>query len=92
MSFKEFFKPTAGKIILLIILSYPIFLIILFLTAPLCMDCAVDSVDCKGGCYSPVPINLGLTVSIIITIIISYILSCIIVLIYNKLKKSKTKK
>ena len=94
---KEFFKLTIVKIVLtiitLILIGFPL------VGFPNCVDCGSGFIIFKGiigqNISIPVPQSLdSLTsfiyiITIIIEIILSYLISCIIMFLFNKIKKKK---
>ncbi len=92
MKVKEFFKPTASKIILFIFLCLVIFFVLYFLSAPLCRD--PDSTVppeeyYKYGCKSPLGFQIPVTLLLVISIIISYFLTFFIVFRANSRMRKK---
>ena len=96
MGLKEFFKPTLGKIVLFIILMGLLNFIWIFGQG--CLDCKMlvglplPFYPVGTGAFFdvrepvPAPVNFSI-LNFIINIVFWYILSCLIVLIYNKIRK-----
>ena len=108
MKIKEFFNPAIAKIVIFVILLFPIFILVISLfNFEVCVDGFYYSnstemvlMRCEPGerciCsnYDTVSrIYLTPIQSIILTLILSYLISCLIVMFYNKLKhKNKNDK
>ena len=91
MKLKEFFRPTAGRIMLFIILFYLIFGFGFNFGMTFLVSCTVKSVEagtCNPNPRTP-PLEFGFIESFIVSLIISYLLSCIIVYIFKMFKNRK---
>ncbi|MFH0936377.1 MAG: hypothetical protein V1815_01705 [Candidatus Woesearchaeota archaeon] len=96
MKIKEFFKPTVFKIIIAILLIIIIY--ILFLQIGDCfrpdggVSCSNPGIDCPQLMPAYVPdycYYKNSPVFVVLSILILYIISCLIIFVYNKIKKNK---
>ncbi len=80
MNWKEFFKPSIGKIIIFVLLLYPVFFILIGLTSTLLVD--------PGEPIKPlIPLNLQFSRLVVLTIIFSYLISGIIAAFYKLIRE-----
>jgi len=91
VNWKQFLKPDWRKIVLTIISLYFVFLIILSLTSRWETYCTEEGFRLHpeqcGWHESILGIELDLSTAFLISIILSYLFSCLIVWIYDKVKK-----
>ena len=87
MDFKEFLEPSLGKIIILIILVYPLTLSLTYQESIpwMFVDCSYEAQqknpDCGGLKFLTIGFGLGISEAFVASIIISYLLSCLLVTI-----------
>lgn len=84
----RFLQPSISKVLLTLILLYPIFILIFFLSSGVNIDCTASQWSNRCGYHPPfIGDELGYGGSVTISLIITYLLTCILVVIYNKFKK-----
>ena len=87
MKFIDFIYPSTNKVILSIILIYPIFIFVFYIGTGLYIDCAEGYYTDQCGYHPPmIGFELGLIGSIIIAIVITYILACALNILYKKIR------
>ena len=88
---KEFLKPDWKKIILTILLLFFVFLVLFSLTTSIYVLCTEEGFrlhpESCGYIKPALGIELDLSTIFFISILVSYLLSCLLVKIYDKVKK-----
>ncbi|MFH1866503.1 MAG: hypothetical protein ABIJ81_00225 [Patescibacteria group bacterium] len=89
MGVKHFIKPTTSKIVLTLILLFPVYFIFSSLGSGMQVDCAVGNWSENCGYHPPIiGIELGFGSSATLAVIFSYLLSCTIISIINFKKRT----